>query len=295
MSAAGNSLIANSSTEEYNTSVQNLINTEETNMKYCNVLVAGSTHLAAWADGKLIDLAPVTMEDVLAGAKPELKGNVIENPVYANLVRPDKLLCVGLNYRAHAQNVDMKTADCPILFSKFANALVPTGTDVCLPPWETSYDYEAELVIVMGKTCWNVAEEDALDYVFGFTAGNDFSCRDPQKRTSQWLIGKTMPGFGPCGPCIVTKDEFDISRGHSIKSYVNGELRQNGSTEDMIFSCAQIISFASRYVQLEPGDLIFTGTPSGVELEKKEKHWLKPGDVVDIDIEGIGRLTNRMV
>ena len=114
-------------------------------------------------------------------------------------------------------------------------------------------------------------------------------------RSGQWLIGKTMPGFGPCGPCIVTADSFDPEAGKNIRSYVNGVLRQNGSTTEMIFSCAQIVSYASKYIRLEPGDLIFTGTPSGVALEEKEKVWLKPGDVVDVFIEDIGTLTNRLV
>ena len=147
----------------------------------------------------------------------------------------------------------------------------------------------------MGKETWNVSAEEAMEQVFGFTCGNDFSLRDAQMRSGQWLIGKTLPGFGPCGPCIVTADEYDLAAPKRIRSYVNGQLRQDGSTADMIFSCAQIISYASRYIKLCPGDLIFTGTPSGVALEGQEKHWLKPGDVVDIDIEGIGRLTNRLV
>ena len=189
----------------------------------------------------------------------------------------------------------MKVPEYPVLFSKFDNALAPCGADVVLPPWESSYDYEAELVIVMGKETWNVSAEEAMEQVFGFTCGNDFSLRDAQMRSGQWLIGKTMPGFGPCGPCIVTADEYDLAASKRIRSYVNGQLRQDGSTADMIFSCAQIISYASRYIKLCPGDLIFTGTPSGVALEGQEKHWLKPGDVVDIDIEGIGRLTNRLV
>ena len=204
---------------------------------------------------------------------------------------------MGLNYRAHAEKVDLKSADVPILFSKFADSLVPSGAYVTLPAWEDSYDYEAELVIVMGMRAWNVTEEDAPSHIFGYTCGNDLSCRVPQKRTSQWLIGKALPGFGPCGPCIATADGFDPLSGKRIRSWVNGELRQDGSTADMIHSCARIVSYASRYIALEPGDLIFTGTPSGVALEKHgdEQKWLRPGDVVDVEIEGIGRLTNKMV
>ena len=145
-------------------------------------------------------------------------------------------------------------------------------------------------------SAWGVGEAEALDHVFGYTCGNDLSCRDPQNRSGQWLIGKTMPGFGPCGPVIVTADEFDVTKPHTIRSYVNGELRQNSLTDDMIFSCAQIVSYASKYVRLEPGDLIFTGTPSGVALEKKGDPdcWLKAGDVVDIEIGEIGVLRNIM-
>ena len=150
-------------------------------------------------------------------------------------------------------------------------------------------------MIVMGREAWNVSRDEAMDCIFGYTCGNDFSLRDAQMRSGQWLIGKSLPGFGPCGPCIVTADSFDLSRPKGIRSYVNGALRQDGSTEDMIFSCGEIISYASRYIKLCPGDLIFTGTPSGVALEAEEKRWLKPGDRVDIEIEGIGRLSNSLI
>ena len=277
-------------------------------MKICNISVNGETHLAIETERGMIDATAaglmMNMDEVIRGAGREELNRIaldeslplVDEPVYTNVVnRPGKLVCVGLNYRAHAAGVNMKLPDYPILFSKFDNALVPAGTDVTLPPWESSYDYEAELVIVMGKTAWNVSEDEAKDYIFGYTCGNDFSLRDAQMRSGQWLIGKTMPGFGPCGPCIVTADSFDPEAGKNIRSYVNGVLRQNGSTTEMIFSCAQIVSYASKYIRLEPGDLIFTGTPSGVALEEKEKVWLKPGDVVDVFIEDIGTLTNRLV
>ena len=136
-----------------------------------------------------------------------------------------------------------------------------------------------------------------MDHVFGYACGNDLSCRTPQKRTTQWLIGKTMPGFAPCGPVVVTADSFDPEQPHAVRSYVNQELRQNGDVTDMIFHCAQIVSSASHYMKLRPGDLIFTGTPSGVALEggHSKYPWLKPGDTVDVEIEGIGTLHNTMV
>ena len=277
-------------------------------MKLCNIVLGGETHLAidtargmldATAAGFAGDMDQVirgTGLDELSGIAMDESLPLVEAPVYANVVnKTGKLVCVGLNYRAHASGIHMKTQDYPVLFSKFDNALVPAGTDVTLPPWESSYDYEAELVIVMGKTAWNVSPEEAKDFIFGYTCGNDFSVRDAQMRSGQWLIGKTMPGFGPCGPCIVTADSFDPESGKQVRSYVNGVLRQNGSTDEMIFSCAQIVSYASKYIRLEPGDLIFTGTPSGVALEEQEKVWLKPGDLVDVYIEDIGTLTNRLV
>ena len=277
-------------------------------MKLYNITVGNETHLALMTERGLVDATAAgytgSMEALIAGncrcALEKLAADeklpVVEKPVFANVVnRVGKLVCVGLNYRSHAAGINMKVPEYPVLFSKFDNALAPCGADVVLPPWESSYDYEAELVIVMGKTAWNVSPEEAKNCIFGYTCGNDFSLRDAQMRSGQWLIGKTMPGFGPCGPCIVTADSFDPERGKNVRSYVNGVLRQNGSTADMIFSCARIVSYASKYIRLEPGDLIFTGTPSGVALEEQEKVWLKPGDLVDVYIEDIGTLTNRLV
>ena len=161
-------------------------------------------------------------------------------------------------------------------------------------PAYLEYDYEAELVAVIGKPARNVSEEDALSYVFGYTCGNDLSTRDLQfARSNQWLLSKTFDGFAPVGPCVVTADSIDPND-LAICSYVNGEKRQNSRTSDMIFSVAQIIADLSRHFTLLPGDLIFTGTPQGVMhgYPKDQKDWLKPGDQVEIEIEGIGRLKN---
>ena len=207
-----------------------------------------------------------------------------------------KVVCIGLNYRSHAEKAGFAIPEQPTVFSKFSDALAYDGDDIELQHWEISYDYEAELVIVIGKTAWNVSEEEAPSFICGYTCGNDLSCRASQMRSGQWLIGKTMPGFAPIGPVIVTSDSFDAFGSHAIRSYVNGELRQDGDISDMIFNCAQVVSYVSKYVRLEPGDVIFTGTPSGVALEKKDdEHWLKPGDLVEIEIEGIGTLRNKMV
>ena len=282
-------------------------------MKLYNIIADGEIHLAVEGKKGIVDATKagctLCMDEVIAGAGLGALKEIadcealepVENPVWANIVNtPGKLVCVGLNYRSHAEAQGVKALDKvngnPILFSKFSDCLVPAGSEVETYDWEESYDYEAELVIVIGKKCWNVSPEEANDYVFGYTCGNDFSCRVPQKRTSQWLIGKAMPGFGPCGPCIVTRDEVCPEDGLAIRSYVNGELRQDGKTNQMIFSPSDIISYASKYIMLKPGDLIFTGTPSGVQLEKApgEASWLKKGDEIRVEIEGIGALINRM-
>lgn len=279
-------------------------------MKLANILVNGEAHLAVETARGLVDASaagcPLTLEALLRGAdRAPLEALAadaslppVAEPCFLNVIeRPGKLLCVGLNYAEHARKTNMPLPRWPVLFSKFGDALAPSGAQVVLPPWEQSYDYEAELVIVIGKSAWGVSEAEARVHIFGYTCGNDVSCRDAQMRSAQWLIGKTMPGFGPCGPCVVTADTFDPDAPHPVRSFVNGELRQDGSTDDMIFNCAQIVSYASHYVRLEPGDLIFTGTPSGVALEKKDEPgcWLKPGDLVEIEIGGIGRLVNRFV
>ena len=275
-------------------------------MRLCNILVDGAIHLALYDEAGVVDLTamdfPYAMEDVLEGkGRQDLERvqNAERTPLsqiqLANLIsRPGKILCVGLNYPLHAANVNMDVASEPVLFSKFADALAPSGASIELPHWERSYDYEAELVVVIGKRAWNVSEDRALEHVFGYTCGNDLSCRAAQVRSGQWLIGKTMPGFAPCGPCIVTADAFDPGASHALQCTVNGELRQSAHTTDMLFNCARIISYASRYVRLDPGDLIFTGTPSGVACErpKAERTWLKPGDVVEVTIDGIGTLRN---
>lgn len=277
-------------------------------MKLCNIIEADGVHLALETGRGMVDATAagcgLDMDQLISGADIEPLRRIAEDtslpvfeaPRYANVVnKVGKLLCVGLNYKAHATGVNMELPEYPILFSKFADALAPSGALIDLPSWERSYDYEAELVIIMGKRAWNVSENEAMDYVFGYTCGNDLSCRDAQMRSGQWLIGKTMPGFGPCGPWVVTADSYDPNEGKRVRSYVNGELRQDGSTADMIFSCARIISYASRYLVLEPGDLIFTGTPSGVALEKQNgRRWLEAGDRVEVEIEGIGVLSNTM-
>lgn len=210
------------------------------------------------------------------------------------IMHPEKILCVGLNYRAHTTEANEAVPKEPLLFGKFNNALNVHQGDIPLPDRAVKLDYEAELVIVIGKEARNVPVEDAENYIFGYTCGNDVSARDLQFLSGQWLIGKSCDGFAPVGPHIVTSDELNPND-LNIEMRVNGELRQTSNTRFMIFNCAKIVSYASAVMTLKPGDLIFTGTPGGVIMGYPEENrvWLKEGDEMSVTIQGIGTLTNR--
>lgn len=219
-----------------------------------------------------------------------------DNIVYAPCVtNPEKIICIGLNYLDHANESKMEIPLSPVVFSKFSNALAGNKQEILLPINAKQFDYEAELVIVIGKTAESVSRENAMSYIFGYTIGNDLSARDLQFRTGQWLLGKTCDGFAPIGPYLVTADEVNPSD-LEISCRVNGELRQQGNTKNMIFDCAYIVSYLSHHMTLKPGDIIFTGTPAGVILgyPEEKRVWLKSGDEVSVSIEKIGTLINKL-
>jgi 2-keto-4-pentenoate hydratase/2-oxohepta-3-ene-1,7-dioic acid hydratase in catechol pathway len=213
------------------------------------------------------------------------------------VTHPNKIICVGLNYRKHAEETNSPIPQYPILFNKFNNTLTGHGHDVPLPKVTSAVDYEAELVIVIGKEAKYVDKSSALDYVFGYCNVNDLSARDLQMRTPQWLLGKTCDKFSPLGPYLVTADEVGDPNALDIRCIVNGEVRQNSNTSDMIFRCDEIVSYISQHMTLVPGDIILTGTPEGVVLglPEDQRVYLKPNDVVTIEIEKLGSLTNRMI
>lgn len=213
------------------------------------------------------------------------------------LQRPSKIICVGLNYKKHAEESNMAIPEFPVLFNKFNNSLAAHNEEISLPEDSKENDYEAELAIVIGKNAKNVPIESALNQVFGYCTANDLSSRDLQFRTNQWLLGKALDGFCPIGPYLVTADEVGDPNNLEIKTYLNGELRQNSNTIDMIFKCDEIISYISRYITLSPGDIILTGTPEGVilGLPEDERVYLKHGDEMIVEIEKLGKLYNKIV
>lgn len=246
---------------------------------------------------------PLTLEDldVLRGAAKEIN----EDPQFLLhekdleigpcIPKPPKIICIGLNYRKHALESGMAIPTTPVVFTKYSNTLTDYGRAIPLGLEGEQFDYEVELGVIMGRKCKNVSMEEALSYVLGYCVANDLSCRDLQFKTSQWLLGKSLDHFLPLGKYFVTAEEVGDPQGLQLSCSVNGELRQSSNTSDMIFSVAEIIAFLSRHMTLEPGDLIVTGTPEGVIMGREQKDWLKAGDRVQVEIEGLGNTCNMMV
>ncbi|WP_108021697.1 fumarylacetoacetate hydrolase family protein [Melghirimyces profundicolus] len=207
---------------------------------------------------------------------------------------PGKILCVGLNYRDHIREMGREEPEFPVIFAKFANTVIGPGDEIPLPPVTEKLDYEAEFAFVIGRRTKNVSRDEALDYVAGYTIVNDVSARDLQKRTIQWLQGKTLDGSAPMGPCLVTRDEIPDPGNLEIALWVNGEERQRSNTRQLVFDVARLVEFLSELMTLEPGDVICTGTPGGVGFARKPPVFLNDGDRVRIEVESIGVLENRV-
>ena len=287
------------------------------NMTLLNMRTAAGPRLGVKQSRGILDVAaaaalyklpaPVDTDDLLQHGKGGLLTRVVaaaaDGPArlylqesaiqHAPLVtRPEKIIMMGFNYRRHAAETGTPIPANPILFNKFNNTLNHHGGTIPLPAVAKHFDYEVELVIVFGRECRNVSEADALDDVAGYCTGNDFSARDLQYLTSQFMIGKTFDGFAPLGPHLVTSDLVGDPNNLKLECRVNGEQRQDWNTNDMIFNCRQMISFASRMMTIKPGDIFFTGTPHGVILgkPKAEQVWLKAGDRVACSVEKLGEL-----
>ena len=209
---------------------------------------------------------------------------------------PKSIICIGLNYADHIAETSLATHDFPEIFMKTSNALANNHDTITIEDEAFHYDYEGELVIIIGKSGKNISPEHAKDHILGYTIGNDVSARSLQFRGSQWILGKSLDNFAPIGPTIIPPHTFDFESA-TITTTVNGEVRQQAKLEQMIFKPYDIIAFLSSYMTLQEGDIIFTGTPSGVVLGKNESKysWLKPGDTVTVSISGIGTLENKFI
>ena len=206
--------------------------------------------------------------------------------------RPEKVVCVGLNYRDHAEEQGTELPEAPLLFAKWPNTLIGPGEPIVIPPITKQVDYEAELGVVIGRRVRGTSAENALDAVAGYLCLNDVSARDLQFSDGQWVRGKSLDTFCPVGPHFVSADDVQDPQALSIRALVNGEVLQDSNTSNMIFSVAEIVAHVSQAITLEPGDLIATGTPAGVGAFRDPPIWLEPGDEVTIEIESIGALTN---
>ncbi|MBX9955816.1 fumarylacetoacetate hydrolase family protein [Peribacillus simplex] len=211
------------------------------------------------------------------------------------IAKPDKIICVGLNYFDHCKETGMEPPESPVIFSKYANAIAGHNDAIEIPINSTEVDFEAELAFVIGKEAKHVSEEEAIEYVFGYTIMNDISARDLQFQDVQWSRGKTADTFAPFGPVIVTKDEVGDPHNLAISLELNGEIMQDSNTSNLIFTVPKIISFLSQSMTLMPGDLIATGTPPGVGMGRNPKIWLKNGDRMNVSIEKIGTLSNHVI
>lgn len=284
-------------------------------MRLATLQTSSGPHAAVQVGDSFVDLnatdptMPTSVRCLLAdnllsrAAEVAARPNAVKVPVaqaklHAPVHDPRKIFCVGLNYKDHAAESGVPIPKEPVLFSKYTTALIGHGENIVVPRVSSKVDYEAEFVIVVGKKGRYLAPETAATYAAGYTVGHDVSARDWQleKDGKQWMIGKTFDTFAPCGPVMVTADEVPDPHALPIRLRLNGKVMQNSNTNQMIFRVGQILAYISQVVTIEPGDLIFTGTPPGVGMAQKPNPvWLKAGDVAEVEIEGLGVLRNPVV
>lgn len=262
-------------------------------------------------DGKIADLTPqndLSVTEVLrcldleSGFIKQVQKNESgpiltreEVQIVSPVPRPGKIICIGLNYRDHAEESGMAIPKSPIIFSKFSTCVVGPKQPIVIPEGSTETDYEAELAFIIGRRAQNVKSDDALNYVLGYTNFNDVSARDFQFADGQWQRGKSCDTFAPMGEFIATTDEIADPQNLSIKLHLNGKTLQDSNTNQMIFGVSKLVEFLSRFITLEPGDVIATGTPPGVGFARKPPVYLKNGDTVEVEIEGLGKLSNPVI
>lgn len=263
-------------------------------MKWVRFVLDGNPQVGM-LQGTHIKATSLTWTEVLQGRTPTFHAEFALDDVHllAPLERPGKIIAIGLNYMDHCREQKLTPPESPLIFTKFTTAIIGTGAPI---QWSSrvskQVDYEAELAVVIGRTARNVNEANALDCVFGYTAANDVSARDLQFGDGQWVRGKSLDTFCPLGPSLVTPDELPSPLELSIRCEVNGQRLQDSNTKEMIFDVGRLISFCSEFFTLEAGDVLLTGTPHGVGVFREPKIFLKHGDQVVVEIEGIGRLEN---
>ncbi|MGJ9457576.1 fumarylacetoacetate hydrolase family protein [Oceanobacillus sp. CF4.6] len=243
----------------------------------------------------VIEKAKEAYEYILSNSTEKFSYAKGEVNVGTPISSPSKIICIGKNYADHVAEMQSEIPDFPVLFAKFTNALIGPEDAIAKSASTNKLDYEVELTIVIGKEASKVKKADALEYIAGYTIANDVSARDLQKRTPQWLQGKTLDRTTPIGPWVVTPDEVGDPSNLAIKSYVNGEERQSSNTSHLIFDIPFLIAFISDLITLNPGDIILTGTPDGVGLAMNPPQFLKDGDIVAMEIEKIGRMENKVI
>lgn len=263
------------------------------------VLVADDRVVDAWdalggGDGTMRGLLEAGQLEDLAGAIGSTKGEPLaDDSLLPPVPDPEKIICIGLNYRAHAEETNQELPATPTIFGKYSNALAAPGATVALPAASQKVDYEAEVCVVIGQRLKEVDPDEALAGVAGYTLMNDLSARDLQLATTQWMAGKTFDGAAPCGPALVTADEVAHDE-VEFELTLNGERMQASDTSDLIFAVPELVAHLSTLMTLEPGDLISTGTPAGVGIARQPSLWLKPGDVVDVSSPQLGLLRTRL-
>ena len=279
-------------------------------MKLASFIRNGRATYGGFTNGRLIDLGPK-----LASRYPDLKsmiagGALVESSLIVSegaeslsaddteflpvIPNPGKIFCIGVNYADHQKEMGREKSEYPTVFLRFADTLVGHGQPAWIPKVSTSVDYECELAVIIGKGGRYIEAAHALDHVAGYTCFNDISVRDWQRHTTQFIPGKNFPGTGALGPWMVTTDEILDPHILDIKTRLNGEVLQDANTEQLIFRIPELIAYLSSFTLLSPGDVIATGTPSGVGFARNPPLFMKAGDVVEVDIEGIGVLRNRM-